>query len=339
MANHLLRFVGMTVAIKKQNDLGSVIASLNKQFGDGTVRMVDSTPDPIKRFSSGVPQVDAVLGGGWPVGRICEIYGGESAGKTLLCLHTIASVQKDGGTCAIIDAEHALDMDWAARIGVCREKLLISQPGCGEEGLAVCESLIKTNMVDLIVVDSVAALTPRAELEGEQGDVFVGLQARMMGQAMRRLTGAISKANCTVIFVNQIREKIGVTYGSNTTTPGGRALKFYASIRAEMTRTGQLKNGEDVYGAETKINVIKNKTAAPFQKATISLVYGVGFCEVTNTVNAAIERGIIEKNGAWMSFDGRRYQGLVKTIDAFRENSEEFAKLKESMNAVQRLAD
>jgi recombination protein RecA len=280
---------------------------------DGAKVRVDAIP-------TGAINLDAAIGvGGFPRGRITEIYGPESSGKTTVCLHVVANAQKLGGTAAFIDAEHALDTDYAAKLGVDVEKLLVSQPDTGEQALEICEILVRSGAVDVIVVDSVAALVPKAEIEGEMGDSHVGLQARLMSQALRKLTGAIARSNCSVVFINQLREKIGVMFGNPETTTGGKALKFYASLRLDIRRIGPVKEKEDVIGSHVRVKVVKNKVAPPFKQAEFDIMYAEGISHVSLLVDIGSESGIIEKSGAWYSYNNQR-------IGQGRENAKMFLK-------------
>lgn len=289
----------------KSEALKLAISQITKQFGDGSIMKLGETPKmDVKLFSSGSLSLDLALGGGYPKGRIIEIYGPESSGKTTLALHAIAEIQKQGGQAAFIDAEHALDPAYAKRIGVDTENLLIAQPDNGEQALEICETLVRSNAVDLIIVDSVAALVPQAEIDGDMGDSQMGLQARLMSQAMRKLTGIISKSRATVIFINQIRMKIGVMFGNPETTTGGNALKFYASVRLDIRRIGQIKNGDTIAGNRTKVKIVKNKIAAPFRTAEFDVMYNEGISKTGDILDLAINYGVLEKAGAFIKYHG-----------------------------------
>ncbi|MBE7448861.1 MAG: recombinase RecA [Kofleriaceae bacterium] len=296
------------------------LGAIEKQFGKGSIMRLGK--EPIEREVQVIPTgslgLDIALGvGGLPRGRIIEIYGPESSGKTTLTLHAVAEAQKRGGVCAFIDAEHALDVGYARKLGVRTEELLVSQPDFGEQALEIADMLVRSNAVDLVVIDSVAALTPKAEIEGEMGDSHVGLHARLMSQALRKLTGAISKSRTTVIFINQIRMKIGVMFGSPETTTGGNALKFYASVRLDIRRIGALKKDEDVIGNRTRVKVVKNKMAPPFKEVEFDILYGQGISREGDLVDLASEAGVVDKSGAWFSFGGER-------IGQGRENAKQF---------------
>lgn len=305
----------------KKKALDHAIAQIDKAFGKGTLMRLGSTERvKVDAISTGAINLDAAIGvGGVPRGRITEIYGPESGGKTTLCLHVMANAQKAGGVAAFIDAEHALDTEYARKIGVNIDELLISQPKNGEEALTTVEFLVKSGAVAVVVVDSVAALVPKAEIEGEMGDAHMGLQARLMSQAMRRLTGIISTSNTAVIFINQLREKIGVMFGSPETTTGGKALKFYASVRLDIRRTGQVKDKDAVVGASVKVKVVKNKVAAPFKLAEFDIMHAEGISQTSLLVDIGADAGIIEKSGAWYAYKGEK-------IGQGRENAKLYLK-------------
>ncbi|HEY3048569.1 MAG TPA: recombinase RecA [Polaromonas sp.] len=307
---------------EKAKALQAALAQIEKQFGKGTIMKLGAGEviEDIQVVSTGSLGLDIALGvGGLPRGRVVEIYGPESSGKTTLTLQVIAEMQKLGGTCAFVDAEHALDIQYAQKLGVNLQELLISQPDTGEQALEIVDSLTRSGAVDLIVVDSVAALTPKAELEGEMGDSLPGLQARLMSQALRKLTSTIKKANCMVIFINQIRMKIGVMFGSPETTTGGNALKFYASVRLDIRRIGSIKKGEEVIGNETRVKVVKNKVASPFKTAEFDILYGEGISRLGEVLDLGVAGHIVEKAGAWYAFNGEK-------IGQGRDNSREFLK-------------
>jgi recombination protein RecA len=296
------------------------VSTIEKQFGKGAIMRLgaDQAAPEVKVVPTGSLALDIALGcGGLPRGRVVEIYGPESSGKTTLTLHVVAEAQKRGGICAFIDAEHALDVTYARRLGVRTDDLLVSQPDCGEQALEIADMLVRSGAIDVIVVDSVAALTPKAELEGEMGDQHMGLQARLMSQALRKLTGTISKSNTMVIFINQIRMKIGVMFGSPETTTGGNALKFYASVRMDIRRVGAIKQGESSVGSRTRVKVVKNKLAPPFREVEFDIMYGTGLSREGDLLDLAAENNIVEKSGAWFAFGGER-------IGQGRENAKEF---------------
>ncbi|WP_217362288.1 recombinase RecA [Cohnella herbarum] len=305
--------------------LDMALRQIEKQFGKGSVmKLGESANIAIETVSSGVLALDIALGiGGYPRGRIIEVYGPESSGKTTVSLHAIAEVQRAGGTAAFIDAEHALDPVYARNLGVNIDELLLSQPDTGEQALEIAEALVRSGAVDIIVVDSVAALVPKAEIEGDMGDSFVGLQARLMSQAMRKLSGAVSKSKCLAIFINQLREKIGVMFGNPETTPGGRALKFYASVRLDVRRVEAIKQGNDVVGNRTKIKVVKNKVAPPFKQADVDIMYGEGISKVGSIIDIGAEQDIIQKSGAWFSYNSERLgQGRENAKQYLKDNPE-----------------
>ncbi|WP_462420529.1 recombinase RecA [Salinicoccus sp. Marseille-QA3877] len=315
---------------ERQKALDTVIKNMEKSFGKGSVmKLGDDTGRNVSTVSSGSITLDKALGvGGYPKGRIIEIYGPESSGKTTVALHAIAEVQKNGGIAAFIDAEHALDPVYAKNLGVDTENLYLSQPDHGEQGLEIAEAFVRSGAVDIVVVDSVAALTPKAEIEGEMGDTHVGLQARLMSQALRKLSSAIAKSNTTAIFINQIREKIGVMFGNPETTPGGRALKFYSSVRLEVRRAEQLKLGQEIVGNRTKIKVVKNKVAPPFRVAEVDMMYGKGISKTGEVVDLASEAEIVQKSGAWYSYNGERLgQGKENVKEHLEQNPELFAEI------------
>ena len=307
----------------KQKALAAALGQVEKQFGKGSImRLGDSKTMDIEAISTGSLSLDVALGiGGLPCGRIVEIYGPESSGKTTLTLQVIAEAQKKGKTCAFVDAEHALDPIYAAKLGVNVDDLLISQPDTGEQALEICDMLVRSNAVDVIIVDSVAALTPKAEIEGEMGDSHVGLQARLMSQALRKLTANIKNANCLCIFINQIRMKIGVMFGSPETTTGGNALKFYASVRLDIRRIGAIKEGDEVVGNETRVKVVKNKVAPPFKQAEFQIFYGAGISKEGELVDLGVKHKLIDKAGAWYSYNGEKIgQGKANVMKLFAEN-------------------
>lgn len=301
------------------------IAQIEKQFGKGSImRLGEQKVVDIPAISTGSIGLDAAIGiGGLPRGRIVEIFGPESAGKSTLALHAVAEAQKAGGIAAYIDAEHAMDAEYAARLGVRVDDLLISQPDSGEQALEICEALVRSGGVDIVVVDSVAALVPRAELDGEMGDSLPGLQARLMSQALRKLTAVVGRTNSCLVFINQIREKIGVMFGSPETTTGGRALKFYSSIRIDIRRTGQIKDGENVVGSRTRAKVVKNKVAPPFREAEFDIVYGVGISVEGELIDLGVEHRVVDKSGAWFSYKGEKLgQGRENVKNLLREKVE-----------------
>ncbi|MDE3735060.1 MULTISPECIES: recombinase RecA [Pseudomonas] len=309
----------------KKRALAAALGQIEKQFGKGAVmRMGDHDRQAIPAISTGSLGLDIALGiGGLPKGRIVEIYGPESSGKTTLTLSVIAEAQKMGATCAFVDAEHALDPDYAGKLGVNVDDLLVSQPDTGEQALEITDMLVRSNAVDVIIVDSVAALVPKAEIEGEMGDSHVGLQARLMSQALRKITGNIKNANCLVIFINQIRMKIGVMFGNPETTTGGNALKFYASVRLDIRRTGAVKEGEEVVGSETRVKVVKNKVAPPFRQAEFQIMYGKGIYRTGEIIDLGVQQGLVEKSGAWYSYQGNKIgQGKANAAKYLEDNPE-----------------
>jgi recombination protein RecA len=309
----------------KKRALAAALGQIEKQFGKGAVmRMGDHERQAIPAISTGSLGLDIALGiGGLPKGRIVEIYGPESSGKTTLTLSVIAEAQKAGATCAFVDAEHALDPDYAGKLGVNVDDLLVSQPDTGEQALEITDMLVRSNAVDVIIVDSVAALVPKAEIEGEMGDAHVGLQARLMSQALRKITGNIKNANCLVIFINQIRMKIGVMFGNPETTTGGNALKFYASVRLDIRRTGAVKEGDEVVGSETRVKVVKNKVAPPFRQAEFQIMYGKGIYRTGEIIDLGVQLGLVEKSGAWYSYQGNKIgQGKANAAKYLEDNPE-----------------
>jgi recombination protein RecA len=305
--------------------LDMALRQIEKQFGKGSIMKLGENPQlQVETVSTGILALDIALGiGGYPRGRIIEVYGPESSGKTTVSLHAIAEVQRSGGTAAFIDAEHALDPAYARNLGVNIDELLLSQPDTGEQALEIAEALVRSGAVDIIVIDSVAALVPKAEIEGDMGDSFVGLQARLMSQAMRKLSGALSKSKCLAIFINQLREKIGVMFGNPETTPGGRALKFYASVRLDVRRVEAIKQGNDVVGNRTKIKVVKNKVAPPFKQADVDIMYGEGISKYGSIVDIGAEQDIIQKSGAWFSYNSERLgQGRENAKQYLKDNQE-----------------
>jgi recombination protein RecA len=317
-------------SMDRQKALEAALAQIDRAFGKGSAMKLGSREKiEIETTSTGSLGLDIALGvGGLPRGRIIEIYGPESSGKTTLALHAIAEAQKNGGTAAFVDAEHALDPGYAKKLGVDIDELIVSQPDTGEQALEIVDTLVRSNAIDVLVVDSVAALVPRAEIEGEMGDSHVGLQARLMSQALRKLTGSISRSRCTVIFINQVRMKIGVMYGNPETTTGGNALKFYASVRLDIRRTGQIKDRDDIVGNATRVKVVKNKVAPPFKQVEFDIMYGEGVSKVGEILDLGVKAGLIEKSGAWFSYDSVR-------IGQGRENAKTY--LKENPDVAQRI--
>lgn len=323
----------MSTDTKKAKALELAITQIDRQFGKGSIMRLgeDHVPTMENSISTGCLSLDVALGvGGVPKGRIVELYGPESSGKTTLALHIVAEAQKSGGHAAFIDAEHAVDPEYSKRLGVNTEELLISQPDTGEQALEICETLVRSGALDVIVIDSVAALVPRVELEGDMGDTHVGLQARLMSQALRKLTGTVSRSNTTVIFINQIREKIGVMFGNPETTPGGRALKFYSSIRMEIRRITSLKDGGEMVGSRVRVKVVKNKCAPPFKQSEFDIMYGQGISYEGDILDLAVAGDIVEKTGAWYSYDDMK-------IGQGRENSKTF--LSENGNVLEEITN
>lgn len=324
----------------KKHALDLAIQQITKQFGTGSImKLGESQKIDVELLPSGSLSLDLALGGGYPKGRIIEIYGPESSGKTTLALHAIAEIQKEGGQAAFIDAEHALDPAYAKKIGVDTDNLFISQPDNGEQALEICETLVRSGAVDLIVVDSVAALVPQAEIDGDMGDAQMGLQARLMSQAMRKLTAIISKSKATVIFINQIRMKIGVMFGNPETTTGGNALKFYASVRMDIRRTGQIKDGDEIAGNRTKVKVVKNKIAAPFRIAEFDIMYNEGISKVGDVLDLAVQKGILEKSGAFLKYKGATLaQGREAAKNVLKEKPELLAEIEQQVREAAGMA-
>ena len=323
----------------KDKILSQVLLDIEKQFGKGAImKLGDDTHNEIAVSPSGSLTLDLALGvGGYPKGRIIEIYGPESSGKTTFALHAIAEIQKAGGRAAFIDAEHALDPVYAKNLGVNINELLLSQPYTGEQALEICEALVRSEAINIVVIDSVAALVPQAEIEGEMGDSHVGLQARLMSQALRKLSGTINKTNTIAIFINQLREKVGVMFGNPETTPGGRALKFYSTIRMDVRRSEQIKQGDSVIGNKTTVKIVKNKVAPPFKTAVVEIMYGEGVSRVSEIIDLGVEAGIIDKSGAWYSYNGEKLgqgketvKALLKENDKLRDELEQ--KVREHFN-------
>lgn len=309
----------------RQNALDAALAMIEKDFGKGAImRLGEENRPPIQSISSGNTAIDVALGiGGWPRGRIVEIYGPESSGKTTVALHAIAQAQRAGGIAAFIDAEHALDPDYAKKLGVDTDNLLVSQPDTGEQALEIADMLVRSGAIDMIVIDSVAALTPKAEIEGEMGDSHVGLQARLMSQALRKMTGALYNSGTTAIFINQLREKIGVMFGSPETTTGGKALKFYASVRCDVRRIQTLKDGQDSIGNRTKLKVVKNKVSPPFKVAEFDIMYGEGISRESSIIDMGVDNGIVKKSGSWFTYEGEQLgQGKEKARLFLKDNTE-----------------
>jgi len=315
----------MSKAVEKDKALAQVLADIEKQFGKGAIMKLGEQKDiEVETVSSGSISLDIALGaGGYPKGRIIEIYGPESSGKTTFALHAIAEVQKEGGRAAFIDAEHSLDPVYANNLGVNIDELLLSQPDTGEQALEICDALVKSEAVSIIVIDSVAALVPQAEIDGEMGDSHVGLQARLMSQALRKLSGSINKTKTIVIFINQLREKVGVMFGNPETTPGGKALKYYSSVRLDIRRGEQIKSGTDVIGNRTNIKVVKNKVAPPFKAVTVDIMYGHGCSKEGELVDLAADSGIIDKSGAWYAYNGEKLAQGKENVKLLFKNSPE----------------
>ncbi|HPQ08094.1 MAG TPA: recombinase RecA [Bacteroidia bacterium] len=322
---------------EKLKALSSTIEMLEKTYGKGTImKLGDSVVEPLDAISTGSIGLDIALGvGGFPRGRVVEIFGPESSGKTTLAIHAIANVQKNGGIAAIIDAEHAFDRTYAEKLGVDTESLLISQPDNGEQALEIADNLIRSGAIDIIVIDSVAALTPKAEIEGEMGDSKMGLQARLMSQALRKMTATINKTGCCCIFINQLREKIGVMFGNPETTTGGNALKFYASVRLDIRRIAQIKEGENVIGNRVRVKVVKNKVAPPFRQAEFDIIFGEGISKIGEIIDIGVEKGIIKKSGSWFSYnDTKLSQGKDALRQVLKDNPDLLAELEEKVRAA-----
>ncbi|WP_295313237.1 recombinase RecA [Roseobacter sp.] len=322
----------------KQKALDSALAQIERQFGKGSIMKLgaEGAVQDIKASSTGSLGLDIALGiGGLPMGRIVEIYGPESSGKTTLTLHCVAEQQKSGGVCAFVDAEHALDPTYAKKLGVDLDELLISQPDTGEQALEITDTLVRSGAVNMVVVDSVAALTPKSELEGDMGDSSVGVQARLMSQAMRKLTGSISRSNCMVIFINQIRMKIGVMFGSPETTTGGNALKFYSSVRLDIRRIGALKDRDEVVGNHTRVKVVKNKVAAPFKQVEFDIMYGEGISKMGELLDLGVAAGVVDKSGSWFSYgDERIGQGRENAKSFLKENTQMALEIEDKIRAA-----
>ncbi|MFY2826665.1 recombinase RecA [Ruegeria sp. MALMAid1280] len=321
----------------KQKALDSALAQIERQFGKGSImKLGEDSKQDIDASSTGSLGLDIALGiGGLPMGRIVEIYGPESSGKTTLTLHCIAEQQKRGGVCAFVDAEHALDPQYARKLGVDLDELLISQPDTGEQALEITDTLVRSGAVNMVVVDSVAALTPKSELEGDMGDSSVGVQARLMSQAMRKLTGSISRSNCMVIFINQIRMKIGVMFGSPETTTGGNALKFYSSVRLDIRRIGAIKDRDEVVGNQTRVKVVKNKVAPPFKQVEFDIMYGEGISKMGELLDLGVKAGVVEKSGSWFSYgDERIGQGRENAKQYLRDNSRAALEIEDKIRAA-----
>ena len=324
------------MGVERDKALDIALAQIDKQFGKGSImRMGEKTTMGIEAISTGAMALDIALGvGGLPRGRVVELYGPESSGKSTLAMHVVAEAQRNGGICAYIDAEHAMDPIYARAIGVDIDQLLISQPDTGEQALEIVDMLVRSGSLDVVVIDSVAALTPRAEIEGEMGDTHVGLQARLMSQALRKLTGSLSKTNTIALFINQLREKIGVMFGSPETTPGGRALKFYSSVRLDIRRIESIKDGVEVVGSRTRVKVVKNKVAPPFRQAEFDIMYGTGISREGSVLDLAVEMGIVKKSGAWFTYDGEQLgQGRENAKTFLKDNAEIMVEISERLRA------
>ncbi|HEY0112920.1 MAG TPA: recombinase RecA [Allosphingosinicella sp.] len=329
-----LKVVGTSDNMDKQKALEAALAQIDRAFGKGSAMKLGSREKiEIEAISTGSLGLDIALGiGGLPRGRVVEVYGPESSGKTTLALHVIAEAQRNGGTAAFVDAEHALDPVYAKKLGVDVDNLIVSQPDTGEQALEITDTLVRSNAIDVLVVDSVAALVPRAEIEGEMGDSHVGLQARLMSQSLRKLTGSISKSKCIVIFINQLRMKIGVMYGNPETTTGGNALKFYASVRLDIRRTGQIKDRDDIVGNTTRVKVVKNKVAPPFKQVEFDIMYGEGISKIGEIIDLGVKAGLVEKSGAWFSYDSVRIgQGRENAKTYLKENPDMAARLERAI--------
>jgi len=326
----------------KNKALDAALSQIERAFGKGSVMKLGQRERAVEvdAISTGSLGLDIALGvGGLPRGRVVEIYGPEASGKTTLALHVLAEAQKKGGTCAFIDAEHALDPPYAAKLGVDVDELLISQPDTGEQSLEIADTLVRSGAIDVLVIDSVAALVPQAELDGEMGDIHVGLQARLMSQALRKLTGSISKSNCMVVFINQIRMKIGVMFGNPETTTGGNALKFYSSVRLEIRRIGAIKNRDEVVGNQTRVKVVKNKVAPPFKMVEFDIMYGQGISKAGELVDMGVKNGVVEKSGAWYSYDSQRIgQGRESAKEFLAQNADVAAAIEAEIRASAGLA-
>lgn len=326
------------VSSGKKEALQLAVDAIEKQFGKGSImRLGDAHKIDVETIPTGSISLDLALGGGIPKGRIIEIYGPESSGKTTVCLHAVAEVQKSGGTAAYVDAEHALDPAYAKRLGVDIDSLLISQPDSGEQALEVVETLVRSNAVDIVVIDSVAALVPQAEIEGDMGDAHMGLQARLMSQALRKLTGVISRTKCTVVFVNQLRMKIGIMFGNPETTTGGNALKFYATVRMDIRRTSQIKSGDQIIGNHCRIKVVKNKVAPPFREAEFDIMYNEGISREADVIDLASANNVVDKSGAWYEYKGQKIaQGREAAKQYLRDNPKVLEQIaKETLAAAQ----